>query len=377
MTQNTTCFAAVLLLTLTGGSLVAQTPLVAPPPASTPVAAPAAISSFADLTLGGYPVLRLRAAAGGMTAQERIDRITERLTPLLGIPDIRPSDIVVFLPPVDSHINRSPVIYALGRKLITVDTATVAAAGGGGTPLMMASKWAARLQQVLPRVNWRPANRPETKVPPHPPLTVTRNFAQVGGMLGVVRLRGKIVLKLRGPQPGGVTAAERADLLPTRLDQLASKTGAELPDAVQVAALPDGTATLTVSGTPFVTVTAPDAVAAGFKAPLPLAQGWAKNLRAALVQPPPAPLLPVPPTQVPGDTPTPVPAPAAPITVPDTVLPAPTPEPTTPVPTTPVPTLPVAPTSPAPAPPVIAPTPPATAPPVAPTPDAAPVAPAK
>ncbi len=361
MTHNTTRFAAALLLTLTGGSLAAQTPLAVPSPASTPVAVPAAISSFADLTLGGYPVLRLRAAAGGMTAQERIDRITERLTPLLGIPDIRPSDIVVFLPPVDSHVNRSPVIYALGRKLITVDTATVAAAGGGGTPLMMASKWAARLQQVLPRVNWRPANRPETKVPPHPPLTVTHDFAQVGGMLGVVSLRGKVVLKLRGPQPGGVTAAERADLLTSRLDRLSSGPAASLPDAVQVAALPDGTAALTVSGTSFVTVTAPDARAAGFTQPLPLAQGWAKNLRAALTQPPPAPLLPVPPTQVPGDPPAPTPVPAAPVTVPETVLPAPTP-----VPTTPVPTPPVAPTPPAPTPPVIAP-----------TPDAAPTTPAK
>ena len=362
MTQNTTRFAAVLLLTLTGGSFAAQTPLVAPSPASTPAATPAVPGSFADLTLGGYPVLRLRAGAGGMTAQERIDRITERLTPLLGIPDIRPSDIVVFLPPVDSHVNRSPVIYALGRKLITVDTATVAAAGGGGTPLMMASKWAARLQQVLPRVNWRPSNRPETKVPPHPPLTVTKDFAKVGGMLGVVSLRGKVVLKLRGPQPGMVTAAERADLLTSRLDRLSSGTEASQPDAVKVAALPDGTANMTLGGTSFLTVTKPDAVAAGLKTPVSLAEGWAKNLRAALVQPPPAPLLPVPPTQVPGDTPTPAPVPAAPITVPETVLPAPTP---VPVPTTPVPALPVAPT------------PPAPAPPVAPTPDAAPAIPAK
>jgi len=372
MTQNTTRFAAVLLLTLTGGSFAAQTPLVAPSPASTPAATPAVPGSFADLTLGGYPVLRLRAGAGGMTAQERIDRITERLTPLLGIPDIRPSDIVVFLPPVDSHVNRSPVIYALGRKLITVDTATVAAAGGGGTPLMMASKWAARLQQVLPRVNWRPSNRPETKVPPHPPLTVTKDFAKVGGMLGVVSLRGKVVLKLRGPQPGMVTAAERADLLTSRLDRLSSGTEASQPDAVKVAALPDGTANMTLGGTSFLTVTKPDAVAAGLKTPVSLAEGWAKNLRAALVQPPPAPLLPVPPTQVPGDTPTPVPAPAAPITVPETVLPAPTP-----AAPTPAPTVPAAPTPPAPAPPVAAPTPPVPAPPVAPTPDAAPAIPAK
>ena len=337
MIRQSTCAAAALLL-LSAGALAAQTPPTASPPAATasppaatgPIAA-AVPGSFADLTLGGYPVLRLRASAGGMTAQERIDRITERLTPLLGIPDIRPSDIVVFLPPVDSHINRAPVIYALGRKLITVDKATVAAAGGGGTPLMMASKWAARLQQVLPRVNWRPSNRPETKVPPHPPLTVTKDFGKVGGMLGVVSLRGKVVLKLRGPQPGGVTAAERADLLTSRLDQLASKTGADLPDAVKVAALPDGSAALTVGGTSLLTVTAPDALAAGFKTSLPLAQGWAKNLRAALIQPPPAPLLPVPPAQVPSDTPIPAPNPAAPIAVPDTTIP-PTPAPPVPVP---------------------------------------------
>lgn len=75
-----------------------------------------------------------------MTPQERIDHITDRLTPLLGVPNIHPSDIVVYLPPADSHVNRSPVIYALGRKLITVDSATVASAGGSGTPLMMAEK---------------------------------------------------------------------------------------------------------------------------------------------------------------------------------------------------------------------------------------------
>ncbi len=299
--------AAALFLTISLSPLAAQTPPVpqTPPPAATPPAA----ASFADLTLGGYPVLRLRAAAGGMTPQERIDHITDRLTPLLGVPNIHPSDIVVYLPPADSRINRSPVIYVLGRKLITVDSATVASAGGGGTPLMMAKKWAARLQQVLPRVNWRPPNMPEPKVPPHPPLTVTQDFSQVGGMVGLVGLRGKIVLKLRGPQPGGITAAERADLLTSRLDHLANGPGSDAKDAVQAAALPDGTVCLTVTGTPFITVTAPDAKAAGFTKPIQLAQGWAKNLRAALT-PPPAPPLPVPPAEVPALA---APADAAPV----------------------------------------------------------------
>ena len=154
--------AAALFLILCLRPLGAQTPQ------STPAIVLKDAGSFADLTLGGYPVLRLRSSAGGMTPQERIDHIMDRLTPLLGVPNIHPSDIVVYLPPADSHINRAPVIYALGRKLITVDSATVASAGSGGTPLMMAKKWAARLQQVLPRVNWRPPNMPETKVPAPP-----------------------------------------------------------------------------------------------------------------------------------------------------------------------------------------------------------------
>lgn len=249
-----------------------------------------------------------------MTPQQRIDLITDRLTPLLGIPKILPSDIVVYLPPSRSRVNRSPVIYALGRKLITVDTATVTAAGDRGTPLTVASKWAARLQQVLPRVNWRPPNMPETKVPPHPPLTVTTDFTQVGGMIGVVGLRGKVVLKLRGPQTGGLTAAERADLITGRLNRLADQPDAAAPDAVQAAALPDGTATLSLAGTQLVAVSEADAKAAGFTQAIQLAQGWAKNLRSALTQPPPAPVLPVPPTQVPASDQTPgeVPAPVTP-----------------------------------------------------------------
>ena len=325
---------AALFFALCVCPLAAQTPPISPSPnVPTPVAPAPPASSFADLTLGGYPVLRLRSSAGGMTPQERIDHIMDRLTPLLGVPNIHPSDVVVYLPPADSHINRAPVIYALGRKLITVDSATVAAAGGGGTPLLVASKWAARLQQVLPRVNWRPPNMPETKVPLHPPLTVTHDFAQVGGMIGIVSLRGKIILKLRGPQPGGVTAAERADLLTSRLNHLADSPDAGGPDAVKISSLPNGTATLTVNETPFVTVTAPDAKAAGFKKPLQLAQGWAKNLRTALMPPPPAPPLPVPPTQVPDATPAPTP--------PETPV-APTP----PADPAPAPAFPPAPTSP-------------------------------
>ena len=306
--------AATLLLTVSLNPLMAQTPTDSqPPPVPAATDAAPAPAAYADLTLGGYPVLRLRGAAGGLSPDARIGVIMERLTPLLGVPNIKPSDVVVFLPSPTSHVNRSPVIYALGRRLITVDPATVKATGSGKTPLEIATIWAKRLQQVLPRVNWRPPNAPETKVPPHPPLTITSDFAQVGGQVGLVYLRGKLILKVRGPQQGGLTAAERADMLTARLNSLANRAAASAPDAVQVTTLPEGTAQLALAGTPLVSVTTADATAAGFQQPVQLADGWAKNLRGVLSPPAPVPVPPVPatdaaPAPVPTDLTPPAPA---------------------------------------------------------------------
>lgn len=309
---------ATLLLTFSLSPLAAQAPMdtQTPPAAQTPPAVQTPVGAgFADLTLGGYPILRLRGAAGGLSPDQRIDVILSRLTPLLGVPNIQPSDVVVFLPSPTSRINRAPVIYALGRRLITVDPATVKAAGGG-VPLVVATRWAKRLQQVLPRVNWRPTNAPDPKVPANPPLTITRDFTQVGGEIGLVSLRGKLVLKLRGPQLGGLTATERADLLQSRLSRLADRPEASAPNAVGATALPDGTAQLLLAGTPLVTITSADAKAAGFAQPLLLANSWAKNLKAALPPPaaPPADTLPATPT-APADTP-PSDAPATPTPTP-------------------------------------------------------------
>ena len=277
--------SAALLAALGTGPVTAQTP-----------AAPA------TLNLGGYDVLRLRGTAGGLTPAQRVDVILSRVTPLLGNPKILPSDVVVYLPPQDSRVNRYPVIYALGRRIVTVDPATVKASGLIQTPLQAATGWAKRLQQVLPRVNWRPSNVPETKVPANPPLTITPDFSKVGGQAAFVTLRGKTVLKLRGPQTGGMTAAERADLLDARLERLASLPAALAPDAVQVTspAASSAVATLSLAGTPLLSVTAADAKAAGAPLPVTLAQSWAKNLRLALASA--SPVLPAAPL---GDPPTP------------------------------------------------------------------------
>jgi hypothetical protein len=343
MSTRTRRAAAVLLLASAAAPAFAQSPELTTPPALRK-ALPA---GAAELNLGGYPVLRLIGAAGGMAPDQRVGVILGRLTPLLGVPNIRPSDVVVFLPSPTSRVNRYPVLYVLGRRVVTVDPITVKAAGGG-SPLAVATQWAARLQQVLPRVNWRPSNAPDPKVPAHPPLRVTPDFALVGGDTGLVQLRGKTVLKLRGPQPGGLTAQERADLLTSRLNRLVFNPAALLPGAVGVAAQPNGQAALSLAGTPLITVTDADARAAGLARPALLAQTWAKNLRAALPAAPAPPVAAAPPVSVPPVADTPPPA----------TVPAP-----------PVADAPVTPT--APAPPVVPVTPPAPAPPASASPPSA------
>jgi hypothetical protein len=281
----------------------------------------------AYLTLGGYNIFCLRGTAGGLTPAQRVDVITSRLTPLLGNPVIRPSDVVVYIPPAKSRYNRYPVIYALGRRIVTADPATVKASGLNDTPLEAATVWAKKLQQVLPRINWRPSNMPEPNVPKDPPLTVTHDLSKVGGQVAPVTLRDKVVLKLRGPQDAGMTAAERADLLTERLKRLANAPNAYQPDAVQVAGQPDGSATLTLAGTPVLTVTASDLAGSGCVTPALLASSWAKNLRGALASA--SPVLPSAPVgEPPSDAalpPTLVPPTAAPASAPPVIdAPAPT-----------------------------------------------------
>ena len=338
---------AALLTAISLGPTSAQTPPAlipsTPAPAASPLPTQAAVPTPGEppayLTLGGYNVLCLRGTAGGMTPAQRIDVITSRITPLLGNPVILPSDVVVYLPPANSRYNRYPVIYALGRRIVTVDPATVKSSGLNQTPLQAATLWAKRFQQVLPRVNWRPSNAPEPKIPANPPLTVTPDFAKVGGESAAVSLRGHVVLKLRGPQLGGMTAAERADMLTSRLERLAGQPAAQTADAVQVTDQPTGDATLALAGTPVISVTAADAQAAQMAKPDQLAQSWAKNLRLALNpapsvlpaapagEPPTASALPA--SAVPP-APSPSPTAAPPATTPATVAPpaaTPTPAP--------------------------------------------------
>jgi len=309
--------AALVWLALPG---MAATDTDRPAPDTAAATAPAAVP--ADLTLGNEVVLRLRASAGGLTPQQRVGIVESRLVNVLGTPNIRPSDVVVYTP-----AKGAPVIYALGRRLITVDTATVRAAGTpGAKPLDVATSWAKRFQQVLPRVNYRPSNAPEPTVPANPPLLVTSDFAKVGGNKGFVVLRGKPILTLHGAQNGGLTAQERADALSARLERLANSSLAQGPDGVAVKtdvlaskakAKTADAVTVQVAATPFITVEPSEAKFAG-TTPAKLAAQWAAHIRAALVTSNPNAL----PVAVGGTAPPPASAPAAAPNAPAAAAPA-------------------------------------------------------
>ena len=235
----------------------------------------------ADVTLGGEVVMRLRSSAGGMTAQQRVGAIEERLTRLLAIPGITPADVVVYTP-----AGKPPVVYAVGRRLIEVDKQTAASAGSPGEELKLATGWAKKLQQILPRVNWRPNNAPETVVAANPPLTITDDFSQVGGATGQVYLRDKLVATLRGPQPGNFTAAEYADVLGARLNVIAHRLGDGAADSIKTVDLSwfpiEGPSLVLMGDRPVMIVEATEADAAKMASPDLLAQSWAKNLRTIL-----------------------------------------------------------------------------------------------
>ncbi len=265
----------------------------------------------AVLDLGGYDVLTIHASVGGLTPEQRVDQLEERLDPILGTPNLQPDDVRIYAP--DAGF---PSIYVLGRRIVTVDAKT-AKGEQASDPLTLAKRWAAKLQQVLPKVNWRPNDEAEPVVPMNPPLIVTDDLNQAGGDVGAVEIGRQIVMKIRSASPDGHTAAERADMVRSRIfvalknTQIASQPltpmvvdasasgnqanppTAPAPNGPQIIAQlapskntvadPYADAQIVVNGTCVYTVTLDEATAAGMKTPLALAQSWAKNITNALM----------------------------------------------------------------------------------------------
>ncbi len=99
------------------------------------------------LVIADRVVLRIRENAGGLSAAERAQSLRMRLGPILTMPDLKPSDVVVR----QRRRFQTATILVRGRLLITVDRALAKA--NSSSPGTLASQWAANLKEMLPRIN--------------------------------------------------------------------------------------------------------------------------------------------------------------------------------------------------------------------------------
>lgn len=100
-------------------------------------------ASTADAVfIGGTPIMRVRVAAAGYSAEQRASAIREQLNRILAHGPILPSDITV------SPLGAEAVVRVKGRLLFTADL--VAARYNEATPLELANQWADHMRGVLP-----------------------------------------------------------------------------------------------------------------------------------------------------------------------------------------------------------------------------------
>jgi hypothetical protein len=102
-----------------------------------------------------------RAGAGGFTAEQRIDRVNERLAYILGYENLRPNNIRM----VD--MEGGGVEIRVGRSLLTTVTRADARANGARNPRTLARVWLRNLRDALPEA------RPLSAVAANPSSTRT------------------------------------------------------------------------------------------------------------------------------------------------------------------------------------------------------------
>jgi hypothetical protein len=116
-----------------------------------------------DITLGGEVVMRLRGSLGGYTAKQRADQITERLTPILSLPNLQPADVQAR--PIAG--TDEAAIYVRDLLLVTIGWQNARA--NNTTPSLLAQRYVETLRRVLPQVAPRMSNSPFTPPQAHVP----------------------------------------------------------------------------------------------------------------------------------------------------------------------------------------------------------------
>jgi hypothetical protein len=111
-------------------------PLLAGSPASAFTMAQRCVIAYRDCFV-------MRAPAGGMTPEQRLDRVNERLAYILGYESLRPSSI-------RTVPQGSAVEIRVGKSLLTTVTPADARANGTRNVMGLAQVWLRNLRAALP-----------------------------------------------------------------------------------------------------------------------------------------------------------------------------------------------------------------------------------
>src|ERR1051326_3328297 len=110
-----------------------------------PASAPRRYTMAQRCVIANEDCFIMRASAGGMPAEQRLDRVNERLAYILGYENLRPGNIRMVAMPGGTQQIR------VGRSLLVTVTRADARANGARNPRTLARVWLRNLKDAMPQ----------------------------------------------------------------------------------------------------------------------------------------------------------------------------------------------------------------------------------
>lgn len=289
----------LVTLLLAGLPLTVALTALVPSSASAQVMAP-----VAEITLDS---LRVKIPVPANSSADRIDSLMQETYNQVKNANqslgryIQPRDVIILCPvlmkngkpaiPVTTKVTEMSLppagtyaIYALGRKLITVDAA-LAKANGQPSAKLQAIKLAKQFMQLLPSVCYAPPTLPSYTPPANPPVNYTYDLSAVvpKDVTSRVELWGKPLFKLAGIQDGNQTPPDRAALLNQKVGYVIGAPGKHTPDEIIVVKLVKNAKVL-VGTKELFSFSASDALANQSASSLALAEKVALTIKNAMME---------------------------------------------------------------------------------------------
>lgn len=101
------------------------------------------------VAVGGEFLIRIRVPAEGMSVQQRVDAVTDRLPDILGLPRIRPDDIKIVT-------TKKKTVKIMVQNYLFITVTPEDGKANKLSTVAQANVWVKQLRAVLPRINARP-----------------------------------------------------------------------------------------------------------------------------------------------------------------------------------------------------------------------------